>query len=152
MKCFLNLVALFFLVSFVPTGSAQSVNMGVTGLLPNIDSGNAGVLLAQQATLSQAATLQSISLYIVTANGTLRLGLYDSTGINGNPGNKLAETVVITPVAGWNTVPVVYHIVNALEIGRIRRRDVPWGGKWNNAVRGRKIGTTETRTCHTSRE
>jgi hypothetical protein len=68
MKCFLNLVALFFLVSFVPTGSAQSVNMGVTGLL-----------LAQQATLSHAATLQSISLYIVTANGTLRLGLYDST-------------------------------------------------------------------------
>lgn len=79
MKCSLNLVALFFLVSFVPTGSAQSVNMGVTGLLPNIDSGNAGLLLAQQATLSHAATLQSISLYIVTANGTLRLGLYDST-------------------------------------------------------------------------
>ncbi len=109
-RSLLALAAFFFLLASILTGSAQSANMGVTNLLPNIDSNNAGLLLAQQATLSQAARLQNISFYIVTANGTLRLGLYDSTGSNGNPGNKLAETVDITPVVGWNTVPVVTQV------------------------------------------
>ena len=80
--------------------------MGMTTLLPNIDSGNAGLIQAQQATLGQAAALQSISFYIVQSIGTIRLGLYDSNGAGGNPGNKLAETAVVTPIVGWNTVAV----------------------------------------------
>jgi hypothetical protein len=86
--------------------SAQSSNMGVTTLLPNVDNGNGGLILAQKATLGQAATLQSISFYIMQSAGSLRLGLYDSQGPGGNPGNKLAESAVISPIAGWNKAPV----------------------------------------------
>lgn len=94
------------LLASVMDCSAQSMSMGITGLLVNTDSGNAGLILAQKTTLSQAAALQSISFYIVRSSGTLRLGLYDATGAGGNPGNKLAETSILTPVNGWNTVAV----------------------------------------------
>src|SRR6185312_2218226 len=60
-----------------------------------------------QVNLSQPAALQSISFYVVQNSGTMRLGLYDANGASGNPGNKLAETPVITPTVGWNTVPVM---------------------------------------------
>src|SRR5205814_2317813 len=36
----------------------------------------------------------------------VRMGIYDSAGLNGDPGNKLAETEEITPVVGWNTANV----------------------------------------------
>jgi hypothetical protein len=95
-----------FFISFALHCEAQQVNIGVTDLLPNVDNGNAGLILAQQATLAQPAALQSISFYIVQNIGTIRIGLYDSNAAGGNPGNKLAETPEVTPVAGWNTVPV----------------------------------------------
>ena len=95
-----------FLIACAIDCSAQSVRMGITSLLPNTDSGNGGLILAQKATLNQAATLQSISFYIVRSSGALRLGLYDASGMGGNPGAKLAEIPAFTPVAGWNTVTV----------------------------------------------
>jgi hypothetical protein len=107
MKLYSTLVLLFSLLALVLGGSAQTVNIGITNLLPNVDQGNAGLIMAQETTLSQAATLQSISFYIQTVDGTVRLGLYDSTGTQGTPGNKLAETPAITPSAGWNAVPVL---------------------------------------------
>jgi hypothetical protein len=77
--------------------------------LPDTDSGNGGLILGQEATLNQQATLQSLSFYIVAVNSsTLRLGLYDATG--GLPGQKLAETALINPVVGWNTAPVISQV------------------------------------------
>jgi hypothetical protein len=110
MKWLFGLLASLFLLPTTPDGFAQPANMGVTSLLPNTDWGNAGLILAQRATLSQAATLQSISFYVKTAVGTLRLGLYDSTGTDGNPGNKLAETADTELVAPWTTVPLVTQV------------------------------------------
>src|ERR1700720_871627 len=107
MKLSSTLVLLFSLLALVLGGSAQTVNIGITNLLPNVDQGNAGLIMAQETTLSQAATLGSISFYIQTVDGSVRLGLYDSTGTQGTPGNKLAETPAITPSAGWNAVPVL---------------------------------------------
>jgi len=98
-----------FLIALAVHSKAQSVNIGVTDLLPNLDYGNAGLILAQQVNLSQPAALQSISFYVVQNSGTMRLGLYDANGASGNPGNKLAETPVITPTVGWNTVPAPYE-------------------------------------------
>ena len=63
--------------------------------------------MAQPATLSQTATIQSLSFYIVTASGNLRLGIYDATGPSGRPGAKKAETASITPTTGWNTANVI---------------------------------------------
>jgi chitodextrinase len=84
-----------------PIGSA--ITMGETNVASVDDGGNGGLLLAQQATLSQTATLQSLSFYVRTTGGNLRLGVYDATGPNGGPGALLARTPELTPIAGWNT-------------------------------------------------
>jgi hypothetical protein len=81
--------------------------MGETQVLPNFDNGNANLLLAQQATLAQSATLQSLSFYVTNAAGSLILGVYDANGPNGGPGTKLAETAAFTPTVGWNTANVL---------------------------------------------
>jgi hypothetical protein len=56
--------------------------------------------------LGQTATIQSMSFYVATASGKLRLGIYDASGPGGGPGAKKAETAEITPVTGWNTANV----------------------------------------------
>ena len=94
-------LALFFGGSLA--ASAQTVTMGDTNVESDTDGGNANFLLAQQATLSQGGTLQSLSFYVSQASGQLVLGLYDSSGPNGQPGKLLASTGAFTPVLGWNT-------------------------------------------------
>src|SRR5262249_13659650 len=86
--------------------SANTITMGETTVTPNNDSGNANLLLAQQATLSQTATIQSMSFYVTRAAGKLRLGVYDAKGPGGGPGGKVAETAEITPVPVWHTANV----------------------------------------------
>jgi fibronectin type 3 domain-containing protein len=88
------------------TPSAQVV-MGEPNVLSSVDSNNANWLIAQQATLAQTATLQSLSFYASQAAGTVLLGVYDASGPSGGPGKLLASTNTITPVAGWNTASVV---------------------------------------------
>jgi chitodextrinase len=91
----------------VTTQATQtSITIGETQVAAATDSGNGNLLLAQQATLTQAATLVSLSFYVTTAAGNLRLGVYDATGPGGGPGAKIAETNSITPVVGWNTANV----------------------------------------------
>jgi hypothetical protein len=87
-----------------PPGTIQ---IGETTILAATDSGNANQILATQTTLSTTATLQSMSFYVDTAAGQLRLGVYDATGPSGGPGAKKAETAAFTPVTGWNTQAVV---------------------------------------------
>jgi hypothetical protein len=65
------------------------MNFGETRILTTPDSGNAGLLLAQKATLTTGGTLQTISFYVTTAAGTMRMGVYDATGPNGGPGKLL---------------------------------------------------------------
>jgi hypothetical protein len=85
--------------------------MGETNILSLDDSGNANLLIAQAATLSQSGTIQSLSFYVTTASGKLRLGVYDSTGPSGGPGAKKAETNEITPTTGWNTANVITPVL-----------------------------------------
>jgi hypothetical protein len=80
--------------------------MGQRDVMPGDDSGNGNLLVSQKATLANAAVLKSLSFYVTTAAGNLRLGVYDATGSNGGPGTKLAETADFTPTAGWNTAAV----------------------------------------------
>jgi hypothetical protein len=87
--------------------AATAVTMGETNVAPTDDSGNAKLLLAQQATLTQAGTLQSLSFYVTQAAGSLGLGVYDATGPNGGPGKLLAQTNSFSPVVGWNTANVI---------------------------------------------
>jgi hypothetical protein len=84
----------------------SNVVLGEPNVLSNDDSGNGNLLVAQQASLAQTATLQSMSFYIAAAAGKLRLGVYDATGPGGGPGAKVAETPELVPVVGWNTASV----------------------------------------------
>jgi Galactose oxidase-like, Early set domain/PKD domain len=87
--------------------ATNTVTMGETNVLTIDDSGNANTMIAQQATLSQVATVQSLSFYASSAAGDLRLGVYAADGPNGQPGTKLAETAAFTVAPGWNTRPVL---------------------------------------------
>ncbi len=87
----------------------QSVTMGETStnLTQQDDHGDANHLIGQQFTLGQTATVQSLSFYVTTPSGKLRLGIYDTSGA------KVAETNEITPVSGWNTSPVTARSLTA---------------------------------------
>lgn len=98
-------------VSAVATQSTSApITIGETAITPTSDSGNANLLVAQQAALAQAGTIQSLSFYVTTPAGKLRLGIYDASGPNGGPGKLLAQTAEITPVAGWNTANVLTQV------------------------------------------
>jgi hypothetical protein len=81
--------------------------MGKTTNTGTANSGDANLLVATQATLTQTATIQSLSFFVNNLGGQQRLGVYDATGANGGPGALKATTTAYTPVMGWNTVPVV---------------------------------------------
>ncbi|MBI2596057.1 hypothetical protein HYW46_04980 [Candidatus Daviesbacteria bacterium] len=83
------------------------INIGETNILTIPDNGNANLLIAQQTTLAQTATIQSLSFYVTNAAGNLRLGIYDATGPGGGPGAKKAESNSFTPIVGWNTANVI---------------------------------------------
>src|SRR5215469_9031038 len=86
---------------------ASTITIGETNLLSIADSGNGNLLAAQNATLSQPATIQSLSFYVTQASGNLILGIYDASGPNGGPGALKAQTNSFTPVVGWNTANVI---------------------------------------------
>lgn len=92
---------------FPASAAAATVTIGETAQLATTDSGNANLIVTQVATLSQTATVQSVSFYVGTAAGSLRLGIYDAAGPGGGPGALKAQTNSFTPVAGWNTQPVI---------------------------------------------
>jgi Protein of unknown function (DUF4038)/Concanavalin A-like lectin/glucanases superfamily/Putative collagen-binding domain of a collagenase len=93
--------------AFAQQAAATPITIGETALFGSNDSGNGNLLLVQDATLSQSATIKSLSFYVRAASGNLRLGVYDATGSGGGPGTLKAQTNGFTPVAGWNTVNVI---------------------------------------------
>jgi len=91
--------------TFTPTSSSGTFNVGETTVLGNAYSGLGNQLVAQQVTLSQTATIQSLSYYVSTAGGQMRLGIYSN--VASGPGSLRAQTAAFTPVTGWNTQAVV---------------------------------------------
>jgi hypothetical protein len=93
-------------LTITPTATqAGLITAGETTLLSADDYGNGNLLVAQQVTLAQTATLQSLSFYVATATGRLRLAVY--TDVAGQPQTLIAQTAEFTLVAGWNTQNVV---------------------------------------------
>ncbi len=82
-----------------------SFTIGETNILGIDDFGNGNILIAQQVNLSQTATIQSLSFYITSAVGRLRLGIYDH--VAGVPGTLKAQTAEFSPTIGWNTQNVL---------------------------------------------
>ncbi|MGE5223808.1 MAG: hypothetical protein ACM3PY_15325, partial [Omnitrophica WOR_2 bacterium] len=91
------------LLLWLSNGKATTtITIGDTNILSFNDSGNGNLLVAQRTSLSQPATLNSISFYVRTASGRLQLGIYDEA--DGQPNHLLTSTPVFTPVVGWNTL------------------------------------------------
>jgi hypothetical protein len=86
---------------------ASTITIGETNVLSFADGGNGNLLAAQNVTLSQPATIQSLSFYVTQASGNLILGIYDASGPNGGPGTLKAQTNSFIPVTGWNTANVI---------------------------------------------
>jgi hypothetical protein len=82
--------------------TAQTVTIGETAVLTASDSGNANLLVAQEASLSQSASIQSMSFYVTAAAGELVLGIYNANGRSGGPGTLVAQTESFIPEVGWN--------------------------------------------------
>ncbi len=130
-------------VASATTGSApETITMRETGILATADSGNGNMLMAQRSTLAKAATVQSLSFYVTTAGGNLRLGIYDASGPGGGPGAKLAETGEMTPISGWNTANVLApvslqagtywlaYLPSSNSLGFRNANDAASSGKW----------------------
>lgn len=88
--------------------------LGESAILSTSDNGNANMMLAQNAYLPGAGTLQTMSFYVATVGGQMRLGIYKADGPNGGPGTLVAQTAAFTPVVGWNTKPTTTTPVMAV--------------------------------------
>ena len=95
-----------------PISTASVITIGETAILSADDLGNGNLLMAQQVVLSQSATIQSLSFYVSSVSGQLRLGIYDDAG--GKPGTLRAQTIAFTPVVGWNTQNVQAPVLLAV--------------------------------------
>jgi hypothetical protein len=101
------LTVLLIVCEATQSALASTITIGETTVLSATDRGNRNLLAAQNATLSQAATIESLSFYVTQARGNLVLGIYDASGPNGGPGALKAQTNSFTPVVGWNTANVI---------------------------------------------
>ncbi len=100
---------LFLLLA--PKLFAQTITMGETNVLPFPDSGDAGAVWAQSATLIQGATLARISFFVRVAGGNATFGVYDSSGPNGGPGKLLAQTPSTSVSAtGWMPLGILPNV------------------------------------------
>lgn len=98
-------------VSSGTTPPPSSFDVGQTAILSTDDSNNGGWLIAQPITLTKAASIQSLSFYVATPSGAMRLGLYDASGPSQNPGRKLAETAELSPTqSGWANAAVTQQV------------------------------------------
>lgn len=89
-----------------------NIEIGQTSILATNDSNFNGIV-SQLAVLSEDATIQTISLHVITAAGNIRLAIYDATGTSGGPGALKAQTAS-TAATGpniWNIVPVVTPVL-----------------------------------------
>jgi hypothetical protein len=104
MKTFCLLLSVFLFLSRPLFG--QTITIGNSTITTNNpDGGNGGFVCAQSATLSQSATIQSLSFYVTSPGGTLTLGVYNAAK------QLVASTPTFTPVSGWNTQSVVAPVV-----------------------------------------
>jgi hypothetical protein len=142
------LLAAGLLIMWHGFGLAQStITRGDTNIEAAADGGNGNLLVAQQVALSQTATIQSLSFYVTTASGNLRLGIYDASGPSGAPKVLKAQTRALRHRSGWggsaNGVTVgSAPATNLCSAGTASA--VTGNGPWNWSCAGNG-GTTATR-------
>jgi hypothetical protein len=106
----LSLLCLLGVLALIVQGNAHAQNtvtMGVTTVFETDDANEGDVLLAQEASLSQAATLQSLSVFVTNADGnpqgpghpSIESAAATTSILGGNPfsGRSLAPYMVGSP-------------------------------------------------------
>jgi hypothetical protein len=88
--------------------AAAPITIGQTSVLSGQGSGDANSLQGIKASLGQAATVQSLSIYFRAVSGRSRLSIY--TDSNNYPGTLKAQTAEFTPSVGWNTQAVTQPV------------------------------------------
>jgi len=81
--------------------AAPIVPIGLTTIGSLSEKGDKGFWLASSFTASSNITVNKMNLYVGTAAGKARLGIYSS--ISGQPGVLLAQTSEISLANGWNS-------------------------------------------------
>jgi hypothetical protein len=87
------------------TANSTNITIGETNQLAGGVIGDANLLFAQSAVLSQTATIESLSIYAAAGTGNLILGIYADSG-SGAPGALQGQTASFSAAAGWNTANV----------------------------------------------
>ena len=121
-----------YTATYNSTPNTTPITIGETTVLGGNDNGNGNLLIVQNATLLQSATIQSLSFYVTAASGQLRLGVYDATGPGGGPGTLKAQSNAFTPVVGWNTANVITPV--SLPAGNYWLAYLPSSSSLNFAV------------------
>ncbi len=106
----LSLALLALALLFGVRAHAADIHLGETVRLGAADSGNANLLMGNAPyALTTPATIKSLSFYVTTAAGHLRLGIYDAGPGNNCAGGALkAQTNSFTPGSNkWNTANVI---------------------------------------------
>ena len=93
----------------LPSGIARadSIGLGTATIESSIDSNDAGLAEAFQATATASGSVASLSVYVDSTSKTTSVvvGLYSDS--NSQPGSLLTQGTITSPTAGsWNTVPV----------------------------------------------
>lgn len=88
--------------SFYASGkdSSGTVHIGLDAVGSLEDTPSTNFFVSTRVTLSQNVTVNQLNLYIVSASGKARLGIYTDNA--GSPGTLLAQTGEITLINGWN--------------------------------------------------
>ena len=89
--------------------TVPTITIGDKNIEATADNVNMNVLIGQQVTLSQAATLNSLTTYIKLASGNMRLGVYNNNG--SAPGALLASTLSFVTATGWTTHAVTTPVL-----------------------------------------
>lgn len=97
----------FCAIAILVARNTSAVTFGETAQLPETSGGNANILFVQgPSALPQRSTILSMSIYVVSPAGNIRLGFYDDTGPGGGPGQLKGQTAPFAAAAGWNTHPL----------------------------------------------
>ena len=141
----LTLCSLILIIAATPTATATpiSIRIGNTTVESSNDGGYGNLLLAQKTALGHTATIQSLSFYVSSPYGKLRLGLYDDNA--GSPGALIASTNEFTPIStGWNTQNVISPV--SLTAGTYWLACLPQSGflafKVSNDGSGTRLGVS----------
>jgi hypothetical protein len=102
-------------LEYLPLGPAPSpspvgtaIKLGNTEILTVNETTNSKNLEMNRISVHQTAVIKSLSLYVESGSGNMRMALYNDD--SGKPGQKIATTEDFAVTTGWNTKDLNYQL------------------------------------------